>query len=520
MAKNVLIDKNFEAIICDIQKHFDLAIFEFNSISSQILANSMQSRNQIRVIFWMWHLRLEHCRLKVIDQLKKYEGLKIIKINDTAFKTVNCTTCAVSKMHQLINQNLIDRATKPYQVLHFDLTILNKGFDETSCIAHFTDEFISFNWVFPLINHKEKTLMPMFKSVINKCDRADLSINSVVFTIRTGQKTFIESDLKNWVLDQSIDWNWTVKNTSEQNEISKRYEGLLTEKTKCICFHAKFSENLYPECYLIAVYLMNRTSNKSLKWTSPLMALQKHFDQSIKHKITHLKIYECKAYPVLKEKNKSFKNHKMKPRTFIGYLIKYDSFNIFRVWNLEKSTVNGYKNVIFNENELFDSYEEKNLIKKTQRSEFVKFEIFNLRPTVQLNDGDEDWMNLPIRKRVEELSQTQSEKVMKNFDDDENDQSMISKQSTTPRQLKTSDNTLFMTSNQDNQNDISVTILVWQDRRITDLTARPIWNGSRRSRVSRMSWTHEARGRAEWAESDEWIYIKTRNFLWILCSTQ
>ena len=100
-----------------------------------------------------------------------------------------------------------------------------------------------------------------------------------------------------------------------------------------------------------------------------------------------------------------------------------------------------------------------------------------------------------------------------------------------------------------------VTILVWQDGRITDLTAKPIWDGSRRSRVSRMSWAHGAyewtgwvrltaltgeqgelgsrrsrasrvswahgaHERAGWAGPDKWIYIKTRNPLWISCSTQ
>ena len=141
----------------------------------------------------------------MIDQLKKYDDLKIIKNDTTAPKTVQCTTCAVSKMHQLINRASTGRAERPYQILHFDLTILNKRFDGTSCIAHFTDEFTSYNWVFPLINHKEHTLMSVFKSLINKCDRAGLPINSVVSTIRSGQETSIGGDLEDWVTGQKID---------------------------------------------------------------------------------------------------------------------------------------------------------------------------------------------------------------------------------------------------------------------------------------------------------------------------
>jgi hypothetical protein len=50
--------------------------------------------------------------------------------------------------------------------LHFDLIIFNKIFDETTCIAHFIDELIFFNWVYSLINHKKKTLLSVFKDLI------------------------------------------------------------------------------------------------------------------------------------------------------------------------------------------------------------------------------------------------------------------------------------------------------------------------------------------------------------------
>ena len=81
-------------------------------------------------------------------------------------------------------------------------------------------------------------------------------------------------------------------------------------------------------------------------------------------------------------------------------------------------------------------------------------------------------MNFSIRRRVEELSQTQPEGIMKNFDDDENDQPMTSKQSTTSKQLKTSDNTPFMTPNQDNQNDILYIFYLIDNDRISRFAFR------------------------------------------------
>jgi hypothetical protein len=250
--------------------------------------------------------------------------------------------CAVSKMHRLMRKILAERATKSYEILHFDIIIFKKSsdFDETSCTAYFIDEFTSFNWIFSLIDHKKKTLMSMFKSLINRCDKTDLSMISriMIKKIRSEQKTSvaaglgfehveqpdpiqssgwtrisvqlsgldkifcpnprnlyatgsvssgsgcstrglgwricstrgsglkfcpklnptarlqetsIDLQLENWISDQNIEWNWSAKNTSEQNDKSERFEALLTEKARCIKEFFKLFEDLYPECYLV-----------------------------------------------------------------------------------------------------------------------------------------------------------------------------------------------------------------------------------------------------------------------------
>ena len=82
----------------------------------------------------------------MIDQLKKIDEVTVSKGvgGENAPRTIQCETCAVSEMHRAINKAPSGRAIKPYQVLHFDLTIIDKGFDGTSCIANLTDEFSSY----------------------------------------------------------------------------------------------------------------------------------------------------------------------------------------------------------------------------------------------------------------------------------------------------------------------------------------------------------------------------------------
>jgi hypothetical protein len=143
---------------------------------------------------------------------------------------------------------------------------------------------------------------------------------------------------------------------------------MLIEKAKCIKKHVKLSENLYFECYLVVVHILNRTSSSLLNWDSSLIFMQKLLKESIRNEIAHFKIFDCKAFSFLKEINAFKKNEKMKSRAFIEYLIKYDFINIFRIWNSKKDDVSDYRDVIFNETKFFDIYEKVDLFKKKKEN--------------------------------------------------------------------------------------------------------------------------------------------------------
>ncbi len=165
MYKKVLMNKLIDAMICDIEKKHDLFFLKYRSVEKFV--NVIQSRKNIltKTISWNWHLRLKHCRSKMINQFIKINEIEITQEN--ASKIVQCDTCAISKMHRLIQRKSSAKAIKIFQILHFDLIICNKTFDETTCITHFIDELIFYNWVFSLMNHKKKTLLSIFKDLIN-----------------------------------------------------------------------------------------------------------------------------------------------------------------------------------------------------------------------------------------------------------------------------------------------------------------------------------------------------------------
>jgi hypothetical protein len=282
--------------------------------------------------------------------------------------------------------------------LHFDLIICNKTFDETTCIAHFIDELIFYNWVFSLMNHKKKTLLSIFKDLINQCDRIEFDERAIVRIIRIDQEIFIDKKLENWIREQEINWDWSTKNISEQNEKFKRFDDMLIEKAKCIKKHVKLSKDLYSECYLVAAHILNRTSSSLLSWDSSLIFMQKLLKELIRNEIAHFKMFDCKAFSLQKKANALKKNEKMKSRAFIEYSIKYDFINIFRVWNSKKDDVSDYRDVIFNETKFFDTYEKVDLFKKEKKKLYVTYRAIFMQ--IFENSDEKQYDRISIRKFV------------------------------------------------------------------------------------------------------------------------
>jgi hypothetical protein len=66
-------------------------------------------------------------------------------------------------------------------------------------------------------------------------------------------------------------------------------------------------------------------------------------------------MYGCKAYAMTTDaKLKNKRLQKLNPRANIGYLVGYDSTNIFRIWIPHRGEVISSRDVIFDEDEFFD----------------------------------------------------------------------------------------------------------------------------------------------------------------------
>jgi hypothetical protein len=81
---------------------------------------------------------------------------------------------------------------------------------------------------------------------------------------------------------------------------------------------------LAPEIYVAAAYLLNRTPTRTIGWKTPF-----EIAYSKQPSIAHLRVYGCCAYAL---RPQIPRGDKLSPQALIGYLVGYDSSNIYRVW--------------------------------------------------------------------------------------------------------------------------------------------------------------------------------------------
>ena len=115
---------------------------------------------------------------------------------------------------------------------------------------------------------------------------------------------------------------------------------------------AHLPEEMWPESMKAARYLTNRTPSHHLDWKTPLEILQATI--GITHpspSIAHLYVYGCCAYPLIR---KIPRTKKLEPQAHIGYLVGYESTNIFRIWVPREQKVIVTRDVTFDESHFYD----------------------------------------------------------------------------------------------------------------------------------------------------------------------
>jgi hypothetical protein len=180
----------------------------------------------------------------------------------------------------------------------------------------------------------------------------------LVRVVRSDNELFTKK-IKYWMMWRGIVGKPSAPNTQAQNGGAERSGGVIIEKSRVMRITANLPHDLWREIISAAVYLKNRTPRESNGWKTPYEMFY-----SKQPYLSHLKAYGCRAYAMTSQAQLQQKKlRKLDPRAHIGYLVGYDSTNIFRVWVPHKGKVISTRDVIFDEDTFFDGKStEKKLI--------------------------------------------------------------------------------------------------------------------------------------------------------------
>jgi len=313
------------------------------------VTRSAQPRPDEQASPGIWHLKLGHAGPEAIAHLSEAAtGAKLIR----GPSTIDCETCSVSKATRVISRRASPRGTHPYERVCWDLIQMSKAYNGDKWISHMRCDRTCMNHVYT--QRSKKQSLPTMQRFVKWVYRR---YGCVVKIIRLDGETSMLKGFEDWAAEEGITIERSSPYTPPQNGVAERSGGMIIQKSRCIAIGAQLPEELWPETGKTSGYLLNKSPTKQLEWRTPLEQL--HRDLAIQNpqpNLSHLKVFGCRAYPVIPSA-KIPKTRKLLPRAHIGYLVGYESTNIFRIWVPSEMKVIKTRDVTFNEELFYDPNE-------------------------------------------------------------------------------------------------------------------------------------------------------------------
>lgn len=329
-----------------------------------------------------WHQILGHAFYDAIQNLKDAaKGVKVLdKGKDQIPKTNKCKTCALSKMHQIISRksDKSEDSNKPFHWVIYNLMQFTTAINKDQWVSHFACSSTDFNLVFTYPRKSDATM------IIHK------AIN-IIATRYNGKTVFFWSDgekalgleFGNFIAGKSIIYEPSFPDTPAQNGHFERKGRVLATKARALRIGAGLPTYLWNEHMRTAGYIANRTPMQKHNWKTL-------FEQAVKTppNLSHFWKIGCKAYSL----NKHIPHtQKFQEQVHIGYLIGYDSTNIFWIWIPSQQKVIHTQDVIFDKTSIYKPHEPNLSQLIIEPMLDVLYDIPTLDTTNQLTEIESDY---------------------------------------------------------------------------------------------------------------------------------
>ena len=265
-----------------------------------------------------WHSVLGHVSHDAIKNLE--QSTKGVKISDSnpVSKTNECKTCALSKMHQIISRNpdKSENLEQPFYRTTYDLMQFPTALNKDQWVSHFACSSTDFNLVYTHPRKSDATAI--IQTALN-----------IIKTRYSGEIVFFRSDgerslgieFSNFLSKKDITYEPSASDTPAQNGYSERKGKMLATKARAFRIEAGLPTYLWNELMRTAGYIANWTPMQKHNWKTPFEKVFK-----VPPDLSQLRKIGSKAYTLDKHIPRT---QKLQERAHIGYLVGYDSTNIY-----------------------------------------------------------------------------------------------------------------------------------------------------------------------------------------------
>ncbi|KAM4055458.1 GAG-pre-integrase domain-containing protein [Hirsutella rhossiliensis] len=281
----------------------------------------------------LWHARLGHPGPQSLQKLGQRKGVHI-----RGPKTAECEHCAQGRAYRQVSRRppFRERDT-PCSEIWIDWTDLTPDFEGYVRVMFITDAYSGMVFPYFMRTYREKHNWAALRDFI---DWMKLRFEYNVKVIRSDAELFTNK-IRKWLRKGYFSRKIGLKYPSP-----KRGKGPQDE-----------------DCSTASPRPLERNSGSCLLWHLGQQRIQRTLENPLElftkkdqpHQHDQLKAYGCRAYAMTSNAQLKRKRlQKLDPRAYIGYLVGYNSTNIFRIWIPHLKKVISTRDVIFDELTYFD----------------------------------------------------------------------------------------------------------------------------------------------------------------------
>ena len=293
-----------------------------------------------------WHKLLTHCNNEAIQHLTTVvEGMKFTD-KESVLKINKCEECVLSKAYRIVSRffEKSEISQKTFFDIIYDFVVMSTIMNKDQWISHVTCSTIGFHMIYTHLSKAQviETLIRVIHIIGTRYE------GKVVFVRSDGERV-LESKWNTYIVMKRIIFESSATDISVQNEHSERMGGVLLMKSRARRIQAGLSIYLWYWTTQTVDYIMNRTLLVKHLWK---ILFEMVTDKKLN--LAHIVQYGTKTYFVDKE---IFNLEKIRAKAYIGFLVGYNSKNIWFIWISNQRKVVRTRDITFDENSQYGSYE-------------------------------------------------------------------------------------------------------------------------------------------------------------------